>query len=30
VRTWVTTHGPACTTVTGTTLLLSQTWVMPS
>src|ERR1041384_994314 len=24
------THGPACTTVTGTTLLLSQTWVMPS
>src|SRR4029453_11693140 len=30
VRTWVTTQGPACTTVTGTTLLLSQTWVMPS
>src|SRR5690554_4411853 len=30
VRTWVTTHGPAWTTVTGTTLLSSQTWVMPS
>src|SRR5947199_4118410 len=26
----MTTHGPACTTVTGTTLLLSHTWVMPS
>src|SRR5436190_4586702 len=30
VRTWVTTHGPACNTVTGTTRLLSHTWVMPS
>src|SRR5215218_183 len=31
VRTWVTTQGPAWTTVTGTTrLLASQSWVMPS
>src|SRR6201981_1644401 len=31
VRTAVTTHGPACTTVTGTTCpVSSKTWVMPS
>src|SRR6266536_2815421 len=31
VRIWVTTHGPALTTVTGTTRLFSsKTWVMPS
>jgi len=31
VRTWVTTQGPALTTVTGTIrLFASKTWVMPS